>query len=457
MSDSTSAMATIENSSQSSSFSEESVKAIKYVNFAELRMKQKKFSGAIEFFGKAIKIEPSAELFVKRAKCHLILKDMYNALNDADYALAMDNRCAEAYIVKANCHQVAGQYEEAEELINEAIILDKKYETEASDNRKESLLKMECDESLVSKIAAETDSVEEAIHRMIALEEEQENTSLSIDINCASVTIRKRADSGLQGILKKTSDIDKSSVDMSTYKSRRPPINVDDPAITRAAEAVKKVTLLDPQKVPVNKSNILKTKTSLTNENKCVMNVPRSKPEINTEDLGALAEINYYNKKGDLIINDEDRILPANIIGYHGVYIRGLSKDIKNSEVKKVFQQFGVVRMVIMKVRRDKQRAYIYFENPESPRHAIKTYMGVVDPVLSAPKTQLVLRFIPANHQPRRMEWLGDQARRTWTSNECYYWRRNGCDRQVRECHREHYPICRGIDFQGWMTEDVVY
>ena len=155
------------------------------------------------------------------------------------------------------------------------------------------------------------------------------------------------------------------------------------------------------------------------------------------------------------VISEKDRILPVNIIGWHGVYIRNLDTDVSRDTVQEIFSVFGKIYYCEVKKWDRIAAAYIHYDNPRSPAKAIHLYQGINDARLSYNETRLVMRFTNGYNQERRLINVGSAATRRWTSSECFHWRTNGCDLAIRKCTKDHKPMCRGIDFQPWMLKVI--
>ena len=155
-------------------------------------------------------------------------------------------------------------------------------------------------------------------------------------------------------------------------------------------------------------------------------------------------------------IKESDRILPDNVIGYHGVYIRNLDKNITKETLNALFERFGRIVSCRTVACKTMTAGYVDYDNTESPRQAIKVFQGVVTAGLSEKSAPLFLHFAPSKAQPAKMIHLPGQ-RRTWSSEECYYWRTTGCDVGFMGCTKKHHPICRGVDFQPSMTNTIKF
>lgn len=122
-------------------------------------------------------------------------------------------------------------------------------------------------------------------------------------------------------------------------------------------------------------------------------------------------------ERGLGLIKDSDRILPANIVGYRGVYIRNLSPQITYEQLQKTFSKFGDIADIKRKRKlvqlcytftarhavagTSKVYAFIHYDNTESPRRAIQAYHGLNDEELSAGDTRLTMRYAPGYNQER--------------------------------------------------------
>ncbi|KAI1286385.1 hypothetical protein HDE_10934 [Halotydeus destructor] len=141
-------------------------------------------------------------------------------------------------------------------------------------------------------------------------------------------------------------------------------------------------------------------------------------------------------------LKDRDRRKPVNIFEHTGIFVGNLYQGIDERAVEQAFRDFGEIVKVQVHMY---GAASVYFNNTDAPREAILAYHGRVERGLSAGSKPLFLRFKRGHNQQARHD-------RIWSSNECYHWRTTGCDEEVRRCHFEHLPMCRGIDFNPAMV-----
>lgn len=86
----------------------------------------KNFNSAIEFFSKAIKLEPQSSLaYYARALCYLNLKQYSEALSDLNFFISDRQDFAEAYLFRAFIHQLMERYTDAINDYSAVIRLDK--------------------------------------------------------------------------------------------------------------------------------------------------------------------------------------------------------------------------------------------------------------------------------------------------------------------------------------------
>ncbi|KAI1283161.1 hypothetical protein HDE_12802 [Halotydeus destructor] len=153
-------------------------------------------------------------------------------------------------------------------------------------------------------------------------------------------------------------------------------------------------------------------------------------------------------------ITDNDRkILPENHTKMNGLVVFNLMSSVNQYEIKEHFAKFGKVVRVIMTFHHSLRSAYVHYAAPGPPSLAIQYYQGRYVPDLSVDGKKLVLRFAPGQGQAKR----DGPSNQTWTSRECYFWRTTGCDTLVRKCTSVHHPICRTIDLEPWMINQIRY
>ncbi|KAI1288360.1 Stress-induced-phosphoprotein 1 [Halotydeus destructor] len=147
--------------------------------------------------------------------------------------------------------------------------------------------------------------------------------------------------------------------------------------------------------------------------------------------------------------NAETESCPTNIFNYTGLIVIGMDSKGKKEKVqvraRALFEQFGKITNI---ATFKNGSCLITFDNCDSPRYAIEKY-HVSDLAPKENGQPLVLRFTAGFNQKLPN---GD---RKWTSDECYHWRTTGCDTSLRQCTKRHVPVCKGVDFQDWMMEDI--
>jgi tetratricopeptide (TPR) repeat protein len=154
------------------------------------------------------------------------------------------------------------------------------------------------------------------------------------------------------------------------------------------------------------------------------------------------------NKKNDFMAGKRirDYRFPKNLFGYKGLWIGNVWPNCKVMQLRSIFVKYGSVDYV--NVVGKSFCAFVNYHNPNSPRIAIANLYGQIIPGVSNGDRPLVFRFIPGNDQKDLHYMRPYQPKGT---NECYFWRTTGC--KDFNCPLLHYPVCKGIDFQPWMTK----
>lgn len=101
--------------------------AEQYNNIGEEYMKQKNFTDAFNSFNKAIKLNPIAKYYTKRAVCYMFQGKVQEAHTDFDTAIKLDPKYAEAYLFKGSIYQYGGDNKTAIIYYTKAIEANPKY------------------------------------------------------------------------------------------------------------------------------------------------------------------------------------------------------------------------------------------------------------------------------------------------------------------------------------------
>ena len=161
-------------------------------------------------------------------------------------------------------------------------------------------------------------------------------------------------------------------------------------------------------------------------------------------------------RRRDVFIPDEDRIVPENVVGYKAIWIGNIDNDMDEydlrSALRNIFLQYGHITRVTV-CRRRGTSAFVDYSNTSSPCNAIFHHHAKYNEDISADDRRLVIRFACGSRQ--RFE--ADQRRRDWNSDECYFWRTTGCDTNIRRCHSLHNVMCKGIDYQPRLDNEIMY
>ena len=101
--------------------------AEEYSNYGEHYMKQENFTAAYSAFDKAVKLNPTAKYYTKRAVSLMFLSQMKEALEDFDRAIKIDPNYAEAYLFKGSIYQLMEDYDIAISFYSKAIKANPQY------------------------------------------------------------------------------------------------------------------------------------------------------------------------------------------------------------------------------------------------------------------------------------------------------------------------------------------
>ncbi|RWS23537.1 tetratricopeptide repeat protein 31-like protein [Leptotrombidium deliense] len=138
---------------------------------------------------------------------------------------------------------------------------------------------------------------------------------------------------------------------------------------------------------------------------------------------------------------------PTNLFGYKGLWVGNIYPKANALTLRSLFSKYG--RVTNVKILKDKFCAFISYDNPISPRKAIADLNENCVKNVSNEYRPLKFRFIPTNDQPDLNFARPVQPRNN--NNECYFWRTTGCNAGDK-CKLRHIHICKGIDFQPWMS-----
>ncbi|KAI1298616.1 hypothetical protein HDE_04101 [Halotydeus destructor] len=179
------------------------------------------------------------------------------------------------------------------------------------------------------------------------------------------------------------------------------------------------------------------------------------------ENVSRTSQAKYVEPSGDFKETKRDaewvpeacHTRPDNIFGCKGLFIQNLRRSVTGRLTEKYFAEFGTITdLTVRPYGSHFNSALITYSSPLAPVEAIYKYHGRLVDHLCPDGERLRMRFKSGTNQkyPRN-------ENREWISRECKYWRTTGCDERVRMCNRLHLPMCRGIDYQPWMVTDIFY
>ena len=470
-------------------------KARKYATFAASQAKEGNYSDAVEFYSQAIRKDQSnTDYYLKRGEAQLNDMKYLEARKDADLAIQMVNievlQISEAFSLIGRARMALGEFEEAETDFQRALTIASnegyqeqsgRYQEAIRVNIKQKLMRnmKNCNERLADQISFISDDIETAVdnymERILRDDDENDDASSiapSIVLDSPTVNESLNLDGGHTRVTYRTSPLSNGATSSlfrysrsmyeqnenfnderfqrpSSRQTRREPLRDSSDADTQWKRRFRARTPVrglrsDQHSQAGSYRNNHRVTTSETSDNESVGN--RSV-------RSATSSWSCYNPRqpGLFVISQSDRLLPINIVGWHGVYMRNLDTNISSETVQEVFSAFGKVFHCEVRKWDRNTAAYVHYDNSRSPAKAIHVFQGINDSRLSYKQTRLVMRFTNGHNQDRRLIKVGRLATRLWTSNECFHWRTNGCDRSIRKCIKDHKPMCRGIDYQPWM------
>ena len=458
-------------------------KAKRFADMALLDFKKKKYSGAAEFYTMAINNNKQyADYHAKRGECYLMLKLYDKAQADVDRSLQLKPNLADGHHIKGLLEQSKGLHDDADRSFIEAIKLnpkDKRFRSSKTDNRVIRLLELECDEKMAMIYANFAPTLAEAIDLMVDSELKRQevtkvNTPPGMEVSKTSEPLRSNilndkssaADESRFRLQLLNSSNASSKLNVS-LQGRKTLADVFDDSETLFKDEEKSsngITSLKSERKSATEDRSKRARQHTVRSSRQDTSRSHTPAQKNTRDRSqprSLSPDNFSTVSGYSTASRVYKVsvrthLPENVIGYEGVAIRNLRLDLDRYKIQRLFQIFGSVKRCIFITREDSAIAYVDFDNPESPRKAIQRYNGTKDDQLwiGSCRFPLIMRFVPSKKQPKRMESSDGE---NWNSRECYYWRRNGCDTNIRKCPYEHHEISRGVDFQGWMMHEINY
>ncbi|RWS06464.1 LON peptidase N-terminal domain and RING finger protein 1-like protein [Dinothrombium tinctorium] len=172
-------------------------------------------------------------------------------------------------------------------------------------------------------------------------------------------------------------------------------------------------------------------------------NIKKQKLDIRrSASLDSFATSYQYRNK----LAEVEAKAPINIFGYKAIWIGNVDPRCSSERLHEVFGKYGHIS--VTNIVPESFCAFVCFDNPRSPCAAIADLYNKVIYGISNGNRCLKFRFAPGKDQDKNYH---KTARRESTS-ECYFWRTTGCT-SGDKCKRLHLPICRGIDFQPWMSK----
>ncbi|RWS29009.1 uncharacterized protein B4U80_10563 [Leptotrombidium deliense] len=136
---------------------------------------------------------------------------------------------------------------------------------------------------------------------------------------------------------------------------------------------------------------------------------------------------------------------PVNIFGYKAIWIGNVGPRCKSERLREAFGRYG--RITVANIVPESFCAFVCFDNARSPCAAIADlYENIVDGISNGSRC-LKFRFAPGKDQDKNYHKTAHRK----STDECYFWRTTGCT-SGDKCKRLHLSICKGIDFQPWMS-----
>ena len=493
-------------------------KALKNADYGAKSFQLGKYAAAVDCYSRALRDIKNIEYYLMRGEAQLKMGNCSDAREDANLSLSMDANSAEGYLLRGRSFTGYANFEEAEEQLQKAIYLAKKHNQDVEkfeqyfrENIAKKLISVGCGEAYATQVSLTAPNIEEARdkyyeHTSDNLEDKDDASSVAPSIlndreedftaNRVSQYVKSLPrpkqvqapeskprfyeNNGKKSsyVVKDPASKTRSNADTKSQRSFR---SKKSNAIGRPRQSsdenrkdksdgdsdsklsTKTGTTIRSQKP---QRNLSFGNTNQTNgprkpfEDRTARNIKSGNGSVSNFSVKSGASFkSAFNpaQSSSYIIREKDRALPENVIGYHGLYVKNLSRAVDRNLFRKLFGEFGYLHLSNFRLADSSTNAaFVHYDNKHSPALAIQRYQGVNVKGLSHEDSRLIIKFIPGKGQEhRRLVNTGPDAQRIWTSKECYHWRNNGCDRTIRKCNKLHLATSLGIDYQPWMMTDI--